>query len=122
MSRIGKKYAGIEDDGSGWALFENLKQCHCHCKELAEFRYQLEKLGYLDGCSSPNNAAWGRLKLKEIEPVFCKYVKMDIENNTDEELYMLSCIALYEIALKYNCKINSAIPQDTAYRSKRVLD
>lgn len=116
MSREGPEHGGIEGDDSGWVLFENLGYADRHCNELDGFAYQLEKIGYLDGTSGPSDAAWGRLKLKEIEPVFRPYVTMDLANDSDEELYMLSRIALYEIALRHDGWISQMIPQDRAYR------
>jgi hypothetical protein len=116
MSRKGKSHAGIDGDETDWVLFENLEHIHCNCEELAGFGYQLEKIGYLDGSSSPRDAAWGRMKLGELESVFRGYVTMDLSHDSDEELYMLSCIALYEIALRHDCEVSRAIPHNKAYR------
>ncbi|WP_277070803.1 hypothetical protein [Slackia exigua] len=116
MSREGPEHGGIEGDDSDWVLFEHLKYGDRNSIELKGFGYQLEKIGYLDGTSGPNDAAWGRLKLREIEPIFRPYVTMDLENDNDEELYMLSRIALYEIALRHDGWISQMIPQDKAYR------
>lgn len=118
MSRMGVEHAGIDDDDTGWVLFENLMHIHCTCEELDGFGYQLEKIGYLDGHSGPRDAAWGRLKFREIEPVFRDYVAMDLSHDSDEELYMLSRIALYEIALRHDCEINRAIPRSEEYRAE----
>lgn len=117
MFRDGPEHGGIEGDDSGWVLFENLKYGDSHYEELAGFDYQLEKIGYLDGTSGPDDTAWGRLKLKEIEPVFRPYVTMDLAHDSDEELYMLSRIALYEISLRHDGWISQLIPHDTKYRS-----
>lgn len=116
MSRKGPEHGSIVGDNSGWVLFENLEYGDRRCEELAEFGYQLEKVGYLDGTGGSDNAAWGRLMLKEVEPVFRPYVTMDLVNDCDEELYMLFRVALYEISLRHDCWINQLIPQDEAYR------
>ncbi len=118
MSREGITHAGIDGDDTGWVLFENLEHIDCACEELAGFGYQLEKIGYLDGHSGPRDASWGRWKLSELEPVFRDYVTMDLSHDSDEELYMLSCIALYEIALRHGCEINRAIPHSEEYRAE----
>lgn len=118
MSRKGFEHGSIEGDDSGWILFENLRRIHCKCKELNDYGYQIEKIAYLDGHCGPRDAAWGRLKLGEIEPVFRKYVAMDLSHDSDEELYMLSRIALYEIALRHDCEINRAIPHSEEYRTE----
>lgn len=118
MSRVGIKHAGIENDETGWTLFEQLEHPHCRCPELEEYGYQIEKLGYLKDREGTSDAAWGRLKLRELEPIFRPYVTMDIDFGSDEELYMLSRIALYEIALSHDCDINRAIPRESIYRRK----
>ena len=41
---------------------------------------------------------------------------LDLDNDSDEELYMLSRIALYEIALRHDCEVNRAIPYSPEYR------
>lgn len=119
MSREGVEHAGIEDDNTDWIIFEHLEYCHCHCDELSGFHYNLEKLGYLDGTSGESDALWGRIKLKEMDGVFGRYVSFDYESDSDEELYMLSRIALYEIALEHDCEINRAIPLDKRYRPQK---
>lgn len=116
MSREGVNHAGIENDNSDWILFEHLERSHCRCPELDKYGYHIEKLGYLNDREGSNDAAWGRLKLRELEPILRPYVTMDLDNDSDEELYMLSCIALYEIALLHDCNINRAIPFEKAYR------
>lgn len=119
MSREGVEHTGIRDDGTDWILFEHLEYCSCPCKELAQFSYNLEKLGYLDGTSGESDAAWGRTKLKEMDGILGKHVVFDYGNDSDEELYMLSRIALYEIALNHDCEINDAIPLDSRYRPQK---
>lgn len=119
MSREGVEHTGIRDDGTDWVLFEHLEYCSCPCKELAQFSYNLEKLGYLDGTSGESDAAWGRTKLKEMDGILGKHVVFDYGNDSDEELYMLSRIALYEIALNHDCEINDAIPLDSRYRPQK---
>lgn len=99
MSREGLEHAGIADDDSDWILFEQLDYCHCNCEELSGFGYNLEKLGYLDGTSEQEDALWGRMKLKEMDGVLGEHVTFDYENDTDEELYILAHVALYEICL-----------------------
>lgn len=116
MSRKGIDHAGIEDDETDWILFEHLEHSYCCCPELNEYGYHLEKLGYLKNREGSSDAAWGRLKLQELEPVFRPHVVMDLEHDSDKELYMLSCIALYEIALQHDCEINLAIPRTLKYR------
>ena len=116
MSRSGIKHAGIENDDTDWILFEQLEDSCCHCEELAIFNYHLEKLGYLKRREGSRDAAWGRLKLRELEPVLRPYITLDLDRDADAELYMLSCIALFEIALQHDCEINRAIPQDARYR------
>lgn len=118
MSREGVEHTGIRDDDMDWVLFEHLEYCSCRCEELAQFNYNLEKLGYLDGTSGKSDAAWGRIKLEEMDSILGKHVVFNYENDSDEELYMLSRIALYEIALEHDCEINSAIPFDSRYRSQ----
>ena len=117
MDRKGMMHAGIDGDETDWILFEHLEHIHCNCEELEGFDYQLEKIGYLSGCSGPCDAAWGRLKLGELEPIRRSYVTMDLSKDSDEELYMLSRIALYEIALRHDCEISRAIPHSKAYRT-----
>ena len=119
MSRKGVEHTGIRDDDTDWVLFEHLEYCSCPCKELAQFSYNLEKLGYLDGTSGESDAAWGRTKLKEMDGILGKHVVFDYGNDSDEELYMLSRIALYEIALNHDCEINDAIPLDSRYRPQK---
>lgn len=119
MSREGVEHAGIEGDDTDWILFEHLEYCGCHCEELSWFSYNLEKIGYLDGTSGESDAAWGRIKLREMDGILGKHVVFDYENDSDEELYMLSRIALYEIALEHDCEINEAIPLDERYRPQR---
>ena len=119
MSREGVEHAGIEDDDTDWILFEHLEYCHCRCEELSRFHYNLEKIAYLDGTSGESDAAWGRIKLKEMDGILGKRVVFDYENDSDAELYMLSQIALYEIALEHDCEINEAIPLDGRYRSQK---
>lgn len=119
MSREGIEHAGINDDDTGWVLFEHLEYCNCRCDELSGFGYNLEKLGYLDGTSGESDAAWGRVKLKEMDCILGKHVVFDYENDSDTELYMLSRIALYEIALEHDCEINEAIPLDRCYRPQK---
>ena len=48
-----------------------------------------------------------------------KHVVFDYGNDSDEELYMLSRIALYEIALNHDCEINDAILLDSRYRPQK---
>ncbi|MGN0035250.1 MAG: hypothetical protein ACI364_05945 [Coriobacteriales bacterium] len=100
-----------------WSI-ESLMHIHCTYEEPDGFGYRLEKTGYLDGRSGPRDAAWGRLKLSEIEPVFRKYVAIDLSHDSGDELYMLSRIALYEIALRHDCEINRAIPHSEEYRAE----
>lgn len=119
MSREGVGHAGIEGDDTDWILFEHLEYCSCHCEELSRFSYNLEKIGYLDGTSGESDAAWGRIKLREMDGILGKYVVFDFENDSDDELYMLARIALYEIALEHDCEINEAIPLDERYRPQR---
>ena len=116
MCREGLDHAGIDGDDTGWVLFENLKGCHCFCGELDGFDYNLEKTHYLDGRSGPSDASWGRAKLREMDTVLGKRIVFDYEADSDAELYMLSRIALYEIALMHPCEINDAIPLDSKYR------
>ena len=119
MSREGVEHAGIEGDDTDWILFEHLEYCGCHCEELSWFSYNLEKIGYLDGTSGESDAAWGRIKLREMDGILGKHVVFDYENDSDEELYMLSRVALYEIALEHDCEINEAIPLDGRYRPQK---
>lgn len=119
MSREGIDHAGIKDDDTDWVLFEHLEYCHYRCDELSGFSYNLEKLGYLDGTSGGSDAAWGRIKLKEMDGILGKHVVFDYESDSDAELYMLSRIALYEIALDHDCEINEAIPLDSRYRPQK---
>lgn len=119
MSREGVEHAGIEGDDTDWILFEHLEYCSCLCEELSRFSYNLEKIGYLDGTSGESDAAWGRIKLREMDGILGKHVVFDYENDSDGELYMLSRIALYEIALEHDCEINEAIPLDERYRPQR---
>ena len=51
-----------------------------------------------------------------MDRVLGKHIVFDYDNDSDEELYMLSRIALYEIALKHNCEINETIPHGERYR------
>lgn len=116
MSREGLEHAGIEGDETDWILFEHLLFSHSGAQELSEFDYNLEKTHYLDGEYGPSDANWGRIKLREMDGVLGKRVVFDYEDDSDEELYMLSRIALYEIALMNPCEINDAIPFDSKYR------
>lgn len=116
MTREGVEHAGIEGDDTGWVLFEHLEGCQCRCDELAGYGYNLEKLCYLDEDSGPDDAAWGRLKLREMDEVLGKRVVFDYESDSDRELYLLARIALYEIALMHPCEVNDAIPLDEKYR------
>lgn len=122
MSREGIEHAGIDNDDTDWILFEHLLYSHCHADELKPFGYNLEKLHYLDGTSGPSDSRWGRLKLYEMDEVLGRYVAFDYETDSDEELYMLSRIALYEIALRNPCEINDAIPFDLKYRSSDAME
>lgn len=119
MSREGVEHAGIEDNDADWTLFEHLEYCDCHCEELGRFSYNLEKIEYLDGTAGESDASWGRIKLKEMDAILGKYVLFDYKNDSDEGLYMLSRIALYEIALEHDCEINEAIPLDERYRMQK---
>lgn len=121
MSREGVDHAGIAYDDTDWVLFEHLLYAHCHAEELIGYGYNLEKIHYLDGTSGPSDASWGRLKLSEMDEVLGKYVLFDYGSNSDEELYMLSRIALYEIALRNPCEINDAIPLDEKYRPSNAM-
>lgn len=116
MSREGLEHAGIEGDETDWVLFEHLLFSHSNAPELRGFGYNLEKIHYLDGECGPSDASWGRIKLREMDDVLGKRVVFDYEADADEELYMLSRIALYEIALMNPCEINEAIPLDSKYR------
>ena len=116
MSREGLEHAGIEGDETDWILFEHLLFPHSGAQELSGFDYNLEKIHYLDGEYGPSDADWGRIKLREMDAVLGKRVYFDYENDSDAELYMLSRIALYEIALMHPCEINDAIPLDSKYR------
>lgn len=51
-----------------------------------------------------------------MDAVLGKRIVFDYEADSDAELYMLSRIALYEIALMHPCEINDAIPLDSKYR------
>ncbi len=116
MSRRGIDHAGIEDDETDWVLFENLPFLPSGAQELRGFGYNLEKLHYLDGTYGPGDAQWGRIKLYEMDEILGKRVAFDYRLDSDEELYMLSRIALYEIALLSPCEINDAIPLHEKYR------
>lgn len=116
MSREGLEHAGIEGDETDWVLFEHLLFSHSGAQELRMFDYNLEKIHYLDGEHGPNDASWGRTKLREMDDVLGRRVVFDYETDSDEELYMLSRIALYEIALMNPCEINDAIPLDSKFR------
>lgn len=116
MSREGVEHAGIDYDETDWVLFEHLLFSHCNCDELSQFDYNLEKIHYLDGDSGPADARWGRVKLHEMDEVLGERVAFDYEEDSDAELYMLSRIALYEIALLHPSEINDAIPLDRKYR------
>lgn len=116
MSREGLEHAGIEGDETDWVLFEHLPFSDSGAQELRGFDYNLEKIHYLDGGYGPSDANWGRIKLREMEGILGKRVVFDYEADSDEELYMLSRIALYEIALMHPCEINDAIPLDSKYR------
>ena len=119
MSREGIEHAGIEDDDTDWILFEHLKHCYCRCEELSRFSYNLEKIGYLNKTSGESDASWGRIKLREMDGILGKRVMFDYEDDSDAELYMLSRIALYEIALEHDCEINKAIPHDRRYSPQK---
>ena len=121
MSREGLDHAGIEGDETGWILFEHLLFSHSDAQELRGFEYNLEKIHYLDGEHGPSDANWGRIKLREMDGVLGRRVVFDYENDSDEELYMLSRIALYEIALMHPCEINDAIPLDPKYRPSDAM-
>ena len=114
MSRLDANHTEIESGNTDWAL--HLEYCYCDCHELAEFSYNLETINYLDGASGKSNAIWGRAKLEEMDRVLGKHIVFDYDNDSDEELYMLSRIALYEIAFKHNCEINETIPHGERYR------
>ncbi len=118
MNREGLEHAGIEKDETDWILFEQLYYCHCSCEELSAFDYNLEKLGYLDGTHRKDDALLGRMKLKEMDGVLGKFVTFDYDNDSDEELYILAQVALYEICLQNECKINKAIPHGKKYRNQ----
>ncbi|MGO4860492.1 hypothetical protein ACTQ5N_00295 [Atopobiaceae bacterium Sow4_H2] len=121
MSREGLEHAGIEGDETDWILFEHLLFSHSGALELRGFDYNLEKIHYLDGEHGPNDANWGRIKLREMDGVLGRRVAFDYETDSDEELYMLSRIALYEIALMNPCEINDAIPLDSKYRPSDAM-
>lgn len=116
MSREGLEHVGIEGDETDWILFEHLLFSHSGAQELRGFEYNLEKIHYLDGEHGPSDANWGRIKLREMDDVLGRRVVFGYESDSDDELYMLSRIALYEIALMHPCEINDAIPLDLKYR------
>ncbi len=43
MAREGVKYGGIENDDSGWTLFEHLKYPGTSCNEFSDYTYQLHE-------------------------------------------------------------------------------
>ncbi len=114
MTHRGCANAGIDDD-SGWTLFENLDECSAHHPELKAFGYHLEKLHYLDGTHSENDAKWSRLKFEEMRHVFEARAALD-DCIDDHELYLLACAVLYEMALEVTGAINDAIPQASEFR------
>ncbi|MDO4850834.1 MAG: hypothetical protein Q4A93_03140 [Actinomycetota bacterium] len=114
MTHCGCENAGIDDD-TGWTLFENLDECYVHHPDLKVFDYHLEKLHYLDGTHSENDAMWGRLKFDEMRHVFETRAVLD-DCIGDHELYLLACAVLYEMALEVPGPINDAIPQSPEFR------
>lgn len=115
-------YEGFENSGvvgtdedSEAALISKLYYSHSECPELKELSYELSKLHYLDGTYGPSDSHWGRMMLQELLPVFSKYIEFD-PGLKDWELYVLSNIALYEIALDHPSVLNDSIPWDSRYR------
>lgn len=111
----GFENCGVYSDSEGDALIDQLYYCHCDCPALAEYSYELSKLHYLDGTYGPNNSSWGRAMLFELVPLFSKYVVFD-KGLSDWELFVLSNIALYELALDNPSILNESIPMDPLFR------
>lgn len=121
VSYEGYENSGLHGDGEGDALIGELYCCHCDCPSLTEFSYQLSKLHYLDGTYGPQDAAWGRAMLRELAPVLSEYVSFDGRLG-DWELYVLSNIALYELALDNPSVLNDSIPMDPQFRRIKSTD
>lgn len=100
-------------------LIEQLIDCRCQCKDLDNYSYNLEKLDYLNGDYGRCDVEWGKAKLLEM----CEILgaRISLVNAKDDELYLLSRIALYEIALLHPGHINEVIPRDLAYRPKDAM-
>lgn len=100
-------------------LIEQLIDCRCQCKDLDNYSYNLEKLDYLNGDYGRCDVEWGKAKLLEM----CEILgaRISLVNAKDDELYLLSRIALYEIALLHPGYINEVIPRDLAYRPKDAM-
>lgn len=115
VSYEGFENCGVYSDSEGDALIDQLYYCHCDCPSLRGFSYELSKLHYLDGTYGPQDAAWGRAMLRELVPVLSEYVSFE-GKLTDWELYVLSNIALYELALDNPSVLNDSIPLDPLFR------
>ena len=103
----------------GADLIDQLIDCRCQCKDLDNFSYNLEKLVYLNGNYGPDDAAWGRAKLLEMNELLGSRVLFG--GASDDELYLLSRIALYEISLLHPGYINKLIPRDLRYRPEDAM-
>ncbi|MBQ9955021.1 MAG: hypothetical protein IJO87_06290 [Eggerthellaceae bacterium] len=120
MSREGCENSGMGDDANGWTLFSELEHCRCDNRLFYEFGYELSKLGCLDGSCGRHDSIMGRGALRALKPPLEQYVAYE-GARSDGELYMLSSIALYELALDYPGKVNESIPHDLRYRSAHNL-
>lgn len=115
VSYEGFDNCGVHSDSEGNALIGELYYCHCDSPSLREYSYQLSKLHYLDGTYGPHDAAWGREMLRELLPVLSKYISFEGRLG-DWELYVLSNIALYELALDNPSVLNDSMPMDPQFR------
>jgi len=115
VSCEGFENCGVNSDSEGGTLLDQLYCCHCDCPSLREFSYELSKLHYLDGTYGPQDAAWGRAMLRELVPILSEYVSFE-GRLEDWELYVLSNIALYELALDNPSVLNDSIPMNPLFR------
>ena len=120
MSTEGFENTGISNgDGFSTELISTILWPHSYDSIFNEYTYNLEKVEYLENANnySVESIFYARALVEEITPLINQYV-LFLNNESDEEVYILVSLALYLEALNNVSILNDNIPNSLDYREK----
>lgn len=122
MSFEGYENSGIKypERNTETTLLNELYSPRSYSEEQQKYNYNIEKASYLSYDSGESNRHWARLKIKGAYSFFSKYISFNCLES-DNELYALVHMALYQECLENKCSINKNIPNDLKYRLITLL-